>query len=79
LALVAEVIHGTPTRFAELACFSFALGGNDGHPFPVPLTFFYNTAGSRGTTVGAGIPITYALPLLEQQHVPWDAAPASSK
>lgn len=37
LALVAEVIHGTPCRFADPARFSFALGGKDGHPFPVPL------------------------------------------
>jgi len=37
LALVAEVIHGTPTRFRDPARFSFAHGGKDGHPFPVPL------------------------------------------
>jgi uncharacterized protein len=37
LALVAEVVHGAPTRFADPARFSFALGGKDGHPFPVPL------------------------------------------
>jgi hypothetical protein len=37
LALVAEVIHGTPSRFADPARFSFAHGGKDGHPFPVPL------------------------------------------
>jgi uncharacterized protein len=37
LALVAEVIHGTPTRFEDPARFSFAHGGKDGHPFPVPL------------------------------------------
>jgi hypothetical protein len=37
MALIAEVVHGTPTRFADPARFSFALGGKDGHPFPVPL------------------------------------------
>jgi uncharacterized protein len=37
LALIAEVVHGAPTRFADPARFSFALGGKDGHPFPVPL------------------------------------------
>ena len=37
LALVAEVVHGTPTRFDDPARFSFAHGGKDGHPFPVPL------------------------------------------
>ena len=37
LALVAEVIHAAPTRFNDPARFSFAHGGKDGHPFPVPL------------------------------------------
>jgi uncharacterized protein len=37
LALVAEVVHGAPTRFRDPARFSFAHGGKDGHPFPVPL------------------------------------------
>jgi hypothetical protein len=37
LALVAEVVHGTPTRFHDPARFSFAHGGKDRHPFPVPL------------------------------------------
>jgi hypothetical protein len=36
LALVSEVIHGTPSRFTDPARFSFAHGGKDGHPFPVP-------------------------------------------
>jgi len=43
LALVAEVIHGTPTRFADPARFSFAHGGKDGHPFPVPLKTYDDT------------------------------------
>jgi uncharacterized protein len=37
LALIAEVVHGAPSRFSDPARFSFALGGKDGHPFPVPL------------------------------------------
>jgi hypothetical protein len=37
LALIAEVVHGAPTRFSDPARFSFALGGKDRHPFPVPL------------------------------------------
>jgi len=37
MAMVAEVIHGTPVRFSDPARYSFALGGKDGHPFPVPL------------------------------------------
>jgi hypothetical protein len=45
LALVAEVVHGTPTRFDDPARFSFAHGGKDGHPFPVPLTVYDETIG----------------------------------
>src|SRR5437016_1253430 len=37
LALVGEVVHGAPSRFSDPARFSFAHGGKDGHPFPVPL------------------------------------------
>jgi len=40
LALVAEVVHGAPTRFADPARFAFAHGGKDGHPFPVPLKVY---------------------------------------
>ncbi len=41
LTLVSEVIYGTPSRFKDPARFSFAHGGKDGHPFPVP-TFVYD-------------------------------------
>jgi len=41
LALVSEVIYGTPTRFEDPARFSFAHGGKDGHPFPL-LTKVYD-------------------------------------
>lgn len=41
LTLVSEVIHGTQTRFSDPARFSFAHGGKDGHPFPVP-TYTYD-------------------------------------
>jgi hypothetical protein len=37
LALIAEVVHGAPSRFSDPARFSFAHGGKDGSPFPVPL------------------------------------------
>ena len=37
LALVAEVVNGAPSRFSDPARFSFAHGGKDRHPFPVPL------------------------------------------
>jgi hypothetical protein len=43
LALVAEVVHGAATRFSDPARFSFALGGKDGHPFPVPLKTYNET------------------------------------
>jgi hypothetical protein len=43
LALVSEVIHGTPCRFRDPARFSFAHGGKDGHPFPVPLNVYDET------------------------------------
>src|SRR5688572_10253287 len=43
LALVSEVIHGTPSRFTDPARFSFAHGGIDGHPFPVPTTVYDET------------------------------------
>ncbi len=45
LALVAEVIHGTPVRFSDPARFSFALGGKDRHPFPVPLRTYDESIG----------------------------------
>jgi len=40
LALIAEVVHGAPSRFSDPARFSFALGGKDRHPFPVPLATY---------------------------------------
>lgn len=43
LALVSEVIYGTPTRFEDPARFSFAHGGKDGHPFPVPIKIYDET------------------------------------
>ena len=43
LAMVAEVIHGAPCRFADPARFSLAHGGKDRHPFPVPLKVYDKT------------------------------------
>jgi hypothetical protein len=43
LAMVAEVVHGAPCRFTDPARFSLALGGKDGHPFPVPLKVYDET------------------------------------
>ncbi|WP_256009630.1 DUF763 domain-containing protein [Desertivirga xinjiangensis] len=45
LALVSEVIYGTPSRFKDPARFSFAHGGKDGHPFPVPVKVYDETIG----------------------------------
>jgi hypothetical protein len=43
LAMAAEVIHGAPYRFTDPARFSFAHGGKDRHPFPVPLKVYDET------------------------------------
>jgi uncharacterized protein len=45
LALIAEVVHGAPARFSDPARFSFAHGGKDGHPFPVPLKTYDDALG----------------------------------
>lgn len=43
LTLVSEVIHGTASRFSDPARYSFAHGGKDGHPFPVPTKTYDET------------------------------------
>jgi hypothetical protein len=43
LAMVSEVVHGAPCRFADPARFSLAHGGKDRHPFPVPLRVYDET------------------------------------
>jgi hypothetical protein len=43
LAMVAEVIHGAPCRFADPARFSLAHGGKDRHPYPVPTKVYDQT------------------------------------
>jgi uncharacterized protein len=45
LAMVAEVVRGAPYRFSDPARFSFAHGGKDRHPFPVPLKVYDQTIG----------------------------------
>lgn len=40
LALVSEIIYGGSSRFEDPARFSFAHGGKDGAPFPVPLKVY---------------------------------------
>ena len=51
LALVAEVVHGAPCRFSDPARFSFAHGGKDRHPFPVPLRVYDETIRTLKTAV----------------------------
>lgn len=51
LALVSEVIYGKPCRFDDPARFSFAHGGKDGHPFPVPLKVYDETLQYLGRSV----------------------------
>jgi hypothetical protein len=43
LAMVSEVVHGAPYRFADPARFSLAHGGKDRHPYPVPLKVYDET------------------------------------
>jgi hypothetical protein len=43
LAMVAEVVHGAPHRFADPARFSLTHGGKDRHPYPVPLKVYDET------------------------------------
>lgn len=43
LAMVAEIIHGAPCRFADPARFSLAHGGKDRHPFPVATAVYDRT------------------------------------
>ncbi len=51
LTLVSEVIHGTPSRFSDPARFSFAHGGKDGHPFPVPTEIYDRTIDLLDTAI----------------------------
>ncbi len=51
LALVAEVVHGAPCRFTDPARFSYAHGGKDRHPFPVPLKVYDETIRVMGAAV----------------------------
>jgi hypothetical protein len=51
LAMVAEVIHGAPCRFADPARFSLAHGGKDRHPYPVPIKVYDKTIGILKTAV----------------------------
>ncbi|MEY9324486.1 hypothetical protein ABIA19_006478 [Sinorhizobium fredii] len=54
LAMVAEVVHGTPCRFSDPARFSLAHGGKDRHPFPVPLKVYDETINVMKSAVQKG-------------------------
>ncbi len=49
LALVSEVVHGTPARFSDPARFAFAHGGKSARPFPVPTKVYDETIGTLKT------------------------------
>ncbi|MBN1307197.1 MAG: DUF763 domain-containing protein [Chitinispirillaceae bacterium] len=53
LALVSEIIYGSPSRFSDPARFAFALGGKDGHPFPVPLNVYDESIATLRSAVNA--------------------------
>lgn len=52
LAMVSEVVHGTPCRFSDPARYSLAHGGKDRHPFPVPLKVYDETIRVMKSAVG---------------------------
>ncbi len=52
LAMVAEVVHGAPCRFADPARFSLAHGGKDRHPYPVPTKVYDQTIAVLKAAVG---------------------------
>ncbi|KGM32811.1 DUF763 domain-containing protein [Inquilinus limosus] len=51
LAMVAEVVHGAPCRFADPGRFSLAHGGKDRHPYPVPTRVYDQTIAVLKTAV----------------------------
>lgn len=51
MTLVSEVIYGTESRFNDPARFSFAHGGKDGHPFPVPTKIYDDSIETLRTAV----------------------------
>ena len=69
LTLVSEVIHGTASRFTDPARFSFAHGGKDGHPFPVPTKVYDETISILQTAVNkAKIGITDKTAAIKKLH-----------
>ena len=52
LAMVAEIMHGAPCRFADPARFSLAHGGKDRHPYAVPIKVYDETIAVLKRAVG---------------------------
>jgi hypothetical protein len=72
LALVAEVIHGAPARFDDPARFSFAHGGKDGHPFPVPLKTYDETLDFLRTALDRARPVSMPNGMSTARGSGWD-------
>jgi len=53
LTMISEIIYGTPSRFKDPARYSFAHGGKDGHPFPVPLKIYDQTIDTMDRVIQA--------------------------
>src|SRR5262245_9114524 len=53
LALVSEVIYGTPTSMRDPARFAFAHGGKDGTPFPVDRATYDRTIDTLHRAMGS--------------------------
>lgn len=69
LTLVSEVIYGTPSRFKDPARFSFAHGGKDGHPHPVPTKIYDKSISVLKNAVNnAKLDITDKKKALQQLH-----------
>ncbi|MGI9544123.1 MAG: DUF763 domain-containing protein [Cyclobacteriaceae bacterium] len=69
LTLVSEVIYGTPSRFSDPARFSFAHGGKDGHPFPVPTKVYDQTIDHLNNAINrAKIGLTDKTKALKKLH-----------
>src|SRR5688572_10793738 len=52
LALVADVVYGTPASMRDPARFSFAHGGKDGHPYPVHREVYDHTVDWLRNAIG---------------------------
>ena len=83
LAMVAEVVHGAPCRFADPARFSLAHGGKDRQPFPVPIEVYDQTIAVLKTALAKARlgqdERLDAIRRLDQQARRWSATPAGRR